>query len=179
MTVQPGGRRGAVVLVEGISDQAALETLARRRGRDLAAEGVTVVPIGGAQAIGRSLDRYGPRGLDLRLAGLCDATEEADFRRGLERAGLGSGLTRDGMERLGFYLCDTDPPSRSSPRSAGSGTRSSCGGSCGTARSATPRCSSAHSTSTGCRDRSTRCWTPSEPGNEESPVARALLVAGL
>jgi hypothetical protein len=107
MAVQRGGG-GAVVLVEGISDQVALETLARRRGRDLAAERVTIVPIGGAQAIGRSLDRYGPRGLDLRLAGLCDAAEEDDFRRGLERAGLGSGLTRAGMERLGFYVCVAD-----------------------------------------------------------------------
>jgi hypothetical protein len=98
----------AVVLVEGLSDQAAVEALAERRGRDLGTEGVAVVPIGGAQAIGRFLDRFGPRGLDLRLAGLCDAAEEADFRRGLERAGLGSGLTRDDMERLGFYVCVDD-----------------------------------------------------------------------
>jgi hypothetical protein len=96
------------VLVEGISDQVALETLARRRGRDLDAEGVSIVPIGGAQAIGRFLDRFGPDGSDVRLAGLCDAAEEGDFRRGLERAGLGFGLTRAGMERLGFYVCDAD-----------------------------------------------------------------------
>src|SRR5205823_5572881 len=42
------------------------------------------------------------------LAGLCDAGEERDFGRGLERAGLGSDLTRDGMERLGFYVCVDD-----------------------------------------------------------------------
>ena len=41
-------------LVEGISDQRALEALAARRGRDLEAEGVSVVPIGGAHAIGRT-----------------------------------------------------------------------------------------------------------------------------
>ena len=98
----------AVVLVEGVSDQRALEALAQRHGRNLDAEGVTVVPIGGAQAIGRVLDRFGPRGLDIRLAGLCDAGEEGDFRRGLERAGLGSDLTRTDMERLGFYVCDAD-----------------------------------------------------------------------
>jgi hypothetical protein len=98
----------AVVLVEGISDQVALETLAERRGRDLEAEGVSVVPIGGAQAIGRFLELFGPRGLDIRLAGLCDAGEEEDFRRSLERAGLGSNLTRVDMERLGFYVCVTD-----------------------------------------------------------------------
>jgi hypothetical protein len=98
----------AVVLVEGISDQVAVEALAQRRGRNLADEGIAVVPIGGAQAIGRFLDRFGPKGLDVRLAGLCDAAEESEFRRGLERAGLGSGLTRDDMEQLGFYVCVED-----------------------------------------------------------------------
>ena len=96
----------AVVLVEGLSDQIALETLAERRDRSLAAEGVRVVPIGGAQAIGRSLEQFGRRGV--RLAGLCDAGEEGDFRRALETAGLGSGLTRSGMEQLGFYVCVED-----------------------------------------------------------------------
>ncbi len=98
----------AVVLVEGVSDQAAVEALAARRGRDLVAERIAVVPMGGAQAIGRFLERFGPRGLDLRLAGLCDAAEEADFRRGLERAGFGSQLTRVDSERLGFYVCVAD-----------------------------------------------------------------------
>ena len=98
----------AVVLVEGISDQHAVEALAERRGRNLDAEGISVVPIGGAQAIGRFLHRFGPQGLDVRLAGLCDAAEEDDFRRGLERAGLGSHLTRVELERLGFYVCAAD-----------------------------------------------------------------------
>jgi Overcoming lysogenization defect protein-like, TOPRIM domain len=97
-----------VVLVEGTSDQIALQTLAARRGRDLAAEGVAIVPMGGARSIGRFLERYGPRGLDLRLAGLCDAREEADFRRGLEQAGLGSGLGRAEMAALGFHVCVAD-----------------------------------------------------------------------
>ena len=98
----------AVVLVEGVSDQRAVETLATRRGRDLAAEGVSVVPMGGSKSIGRFLDRFGPRGLDVRLAGLCDAAEEGDFRRGLERAGLGSNFDRAGMERVGFHVCNAD-----------------------------------------------------------------------
>jgi hypothetical protein len=98
----------AVVLVEGVSDQVALETLAERRGVNLAADGLRVVSIGGAQAIGRFLNRFGPGGLDLPLAGLCDEGEEKDFRRGLERAGFGSGLTRVDMERLGFYVCVAD-----------------------------------------------------------------------
>jgi hypothetical protein len=98
----------AVVLVEGVSDQVAVETLAERRGRDLRVEGVSVVPIGGAQAIGAFLEEFGPNGLHVRLAGLCDAGEERDFQRGLERAGLGSDLTRAGMEALGFYVCVAD-----------------------------------------------------------------------
>jgi hypothetical protein len=103
-----GGELRAVVLVEGISDQRALETLALRRGRDLDAEGITIVPIGGAQSIGRFLSRFGPQGIDVRLAGLCDAGEEGEFRRGLERAGLGTDLTRADMESLGFYVCEAD-----------------------------------------------------------------------
>ena len=97
-----------LVLVEGLSDQVALETLAARRGRDLAAEGARVVPIGGAQAIGNVLRLIDVRGREIRLAGLCDAAEEAEYRRGLERAGLGSELTRERMEALGFYVCEDD-----------------------------------------------------------------------
>jgi hypothetical protein len=96
------------VLVAGSSDRIAVETLAERRGRNLEAEGVRVTPIGGAQAARRVLTLYGPRGLDVKLAGLCDAGAEAEFRRGLERAGLGSDLTRRDMEALGFYVCVDD-----------------------------------------------------------------------
>jgi hypothetical protein len=98
----------AVVLVEGTSDKAAIEALARRRGRDLDADGVSVIAIGGAQAIGRYLELYGPRGRNRRVAGLCDAGEVAEFQRGLERAGLGPSATRRDMERLGFFVCDPD-----------------------------------------------------------------------
>lgn len=98
----------AVVLVEGISDQHALETLAQRRGRNLDAEGISIVPIGGATNIGHFLDLLGPRSYGVRLAGLCDAAEERNFRRGLERAGLGSNLTRADMESVGFYVCVED-----------------------------------------------------------------------
>jgi hypothetical protein len=102
------GDARAIVLVEGISDQVALETLAARRGRDLDGEGVLVVPIGGAQAIGRFLTRFGPRGSDARLAGLYDAGEEEVVRRGLEQAGFGAQLTRHDLERLGFHVCVED-----------------------------------------------------------------------
>jgi hypothetical protein len=77
------GDSRAVVLVEGISDQIALDTLAVRRRRDLAAEGVLILPMGGAQAIAHYLLRLGPKGMDVELAGLCDAAEEDIFRLGL------------------------------------------------------------------------------------------------
>jgi hypothetical protein len=97
-----------VVLVEGISDQVALQALAARRGRDLGADGIAVVAMGGARNLRRSLELFGPRGLNLGLAGLADAGEEGDFRRGLERAGLGANLSRADMEALGFYVCVAD-----------------------------------------------------------------------
>jgi hypothetical protein len=97
-----------LVIVEGISDRIALAALAERRGRDLEAEGVSIAPIGGAQRIGRFLEQLAGSGRDVKLAGLCDSGEERVFRRGLERAGLGSGLTRAAMERLGFYVCVQD-----------------------------------------------------------------------
>jgi hypothetical protein len=80
----------AVVLVEGTSDKVALETLAARRGRDLAAEGVAVVPIGGAHAIGRYVARFAA---DVKVTGLCDVGEAAAFERALHD---------------GFYVCDAD-----------------------------------------------------------------------
>jgi len=98
----------SVVFVEGMSDRAALDTLARRRGRDLLGEGVAVVSIGGSKNIRRFLDSYGPRGRDLAIAGLCDAAEVGDFQRALERAGLGADLTPLDMEALGFYVCVAD-----------------------------------------------------------------------
>jgi Overcoming lysogenization defect protein-like, TOPRIM domain len=103
-----GADSRAVVLVEGVSDQVALEALAERLGRNLSAEGISILPMGGATNISSFLDLFGPRGLDVRLAGLCDAGEEGDFRRGLERAGLGSNLSRADMEALGFYVCVAD-----------------------------------------------------------------------
>jgi hypothetical protein len=88
-----------VVLVEGVSDQAALERLAVRRDRDLDAEGVCIVPLGGATSIGRFLDLVGPHGLGVTIAGLCDRAEQGFFHRALERAGLGLD---------GFFVCDPD-----------------------------------------------------------------------
>jgi hypothetical protein len=95
------GRPRTVVLVEGLSDQVTLEVLARRRGRDLADEGVAVIAMHGATNLGRYLERDGPGGFDAELAGLCDAAEEDYFRRALRRAGIDAGASRAAMEALG------------------------------------------------------------------------------
>jgi predicted ATP-dependent endonuclease of OLD family len=66
----------AAILAEGWSDQAAVETLEQRRGCDLLAEGIIVVPIGGVTNLGHFIDALGARGLGLALTGLYDAGEE-------------------------------------------------------------------------------------------------------
>ena len=97
------------MIVEGASDRIALETLASRLGRDLATEGVSIVALGGASGLGEYLQRLLDRGdFGGNLGGLCDEGEVGDFARGLERAGIGTGLDREAMEALGFFVCVTD-----------------------------------------------------------------------
>ncbi|MET7290756.1 TOPRIM nucleotidyl transferase/hydrolase domain-containing protein [Streptomyces griseoloalbus] len=87
------------VLLEGLSDAAAVSALAAARGRDLAAEGVCVLPMGGAMNVGRFARLLGPPGLGLRLTGLCDERERPYYRRALERAGAA---------QEGFFVCAAD-----------------------------------------------------------------------
>jgi|ERR1700757_851046 hypothetical protein len=72
----------SVILVEGITDRIALEAAARRLGRNLAAERVEIVPIGGAQAVRRAAAGYS----GVRLVGMCDVGEERYFRSALGEA---------------------------------------------------------------------------------------------
>ena len=87
------------VLLEGPSDVAAVGALAARHGRDLAAEGVCVLAMGGAMSVGRFARLLGPPGLGLRLTGLCDEAERRHYVRGLERADAA---------RHGFFVCAAD-----------------------------------------------------------------------
>ncbi|MEU1518388.1 TOPRIM nucleotidyl transferase/hydrolase domain-containing protein [Streptomyces sp. NPDC005811] len=87
------------VLLEGPSDVAAVDALAGRRGRDLAADGVCVLSIGGAMSIGRYARLLGSPGLGLRLAGLCDQAEHPYYTRGFEAAGAA---------RQAFFVCTAD-----------------------------------------------------------------------
>jgi hypothetical protein len=89
----------AVVLLEGPSDVAAVDALAEGRGRNLEAEGVCVLAMGGAMSVGRFADLLGPRGLGLRLTGLCDERERPYYARALDGAGAG---------RQGYFVCAAD-----------------------------------------------------------------------
>lgn len=58
-----------VVLVEGVSDQRALETLAARCGNDLASEDVAVVAMGGSKNVRYAVDGSVPPGSTWRSQG--------------------------------------------------------------------------------------------------------------
>jgi hypothetical protein len=98
----------AVVLVEGASDRVALLALAERRDRDLDAEGVEVVAMGGITNTRAFATRYGPLGLGIPLVGLYDAPDEAKLRHGLAAAGLTAAPERGGLAGLGFFRCSED-----------------------------------------------------------------------
>lgn len=110
LSIEPGVR--AAVLVEGASDQAAVEALAFRFGRDLDAEGIAVISMGGVTNIAKFTAILGPDGLGLTLAGLCDAGEAHYFQRALERAYPAvtkrSDRAPDWMAELGFFVCTAD-----------------------------------------------------------------------
>ena len=104
----------AVVLVEGVSDRAALAVLAERRGMDLAGDGIEIVSMDGITNVGHFLERYCASGRDVPVAGLYDDAEERFVRRGLDRVGRGPGVGvgvapgRGELEALGFYACSPD-----------------------------------------------------------------------
>lgn len=66
-----------LLLVEGVSDQIAVERLAQRRGDRLGDRRIAVVPIGGAQAVARFVGEH-PR---VPAVALGDAAERAHFLR--------------------------------------------------------------------------------------------------
>ncbi|HSI55872.1 MAG TPA: TOPRIM nucleotidyl transferase/hydrolase domain-containing protein [Ramlibacter sp.] len=101
-------KAGVAILVEGWSDQAAVDALARRHGWDLPAEGILTLPVGGVTNLGAFIQVLGASGLGLAVAGLCDAAEEDYTRRTLERAGMGAVADRAGLEALGFFVCEAD-----------------------------------------------------------------------
>jgi hypothetical protein len=98
--IDPAG----IVLVEGVSDQIAVETLAARLGDGDSA--VAAVPVGGAQGLRRMLRTVVARFPEARLAGLYDIGEERVIRTALEDVGLLS-PAGDPMD-AGFFACIAD-----------------------------------------------------------------------
>lgn len=98
----------AAVLVEGTSDVLALRAVAQRRGLDLERLGVALVPMGGATNARRHVERFGPAGLGVPLAGLYDAAQEPVFRRAVARLGPSGAPGVHALEALGFFGCVPD-----------------------------------------------------------------------
>jgi len=105
--VRCAGARSAI-LVEGWSDQAAVDAWAESLTVDLASRGVAVIPIGGITNFGKFASALATSGLGLRLSGLYDASEESLTLRSLAREGLVRDLTRTSAEEAGFFCCDID-----------------------------------------------------------------------
>ncbi|MFF1920444.1 TOPRIM nucleotidyl transferase/hydrolase domain-containing protein [Streptomyces sp. NPDC058221] len=87
------------VLLEGPSDVAAVDALAASRSRQLTAEGVCVLSMGGAMSVGRFAALLGPSGLGLRLTGLCDEAERGYYSRAFQRSGAA---------QPDFFVCAAD-----------------------------------------------------------------------
>ncbi|WP_240642415.1 TOPRIM nucleotidyl transferase/hydrolase domain-containing protein [Microbacterium sulfonylureivorans] len=94
------------VLVEGVSDRIAVEAVARRLGRDLAPDGIRVVPTGGAHGTARMLRALASRHPEARLAGLFDVGESEVVRRAL--SGLGLIGAASPPADAGFFACVDD-----------------------------------------------------------------------
>ena len=116
----PIGVVSVVVLVEGTK-----RPTSRWRRSPSAAVAIsppsasTIVPIGGAQAIGAVPRAPRPSWARTRSSqASATRAKSVDYRRALERAGLGSSLTRAGMERLGFFVCVEDLEHALGPRSS-------------------------------------------------------------
>jgi putative ATP-dependent endonuclease of the OLD family len=96
-----------VVLVEGYSDRLALLTLARRKERDLDAEGTTVLSLEGGSGVGAFISLLGPNGLRLAVSGFCDSDKESKWIGALAAAGA-KVTNRVELNALGFFVCERD-----------------------------------------------------------------------
>jgi hypothetical protein len=95
---------GAVILVEGESDRAALEAAAGVLGFDPSLTSILVMN-GATNAVRLLAETVSTSD---RVAGLYDAGEEAHIVRALSEAGLTEGRDPRALERLGFFVCDRD-----------------------------------------------------------------------
>jgi len=96
----------SVILVEGVSDEAAIVALGGITGGEPELARACIIPMGGATNIAKYLTAL--TALGVRVAGLCDAGEERYFRRALARVGFGTIDNRAGMAAAGFFVCVDD-----------------------------------------------------------------------
>lgn len=74
----------SLIIVEGVSDHIALDTLAIGRGVDLVDRGVAIVPVGGAHAAARLLPTLAK---GRRIVALCDEKEASFIEGALQAVG--------------------------------------------------------------------------------------------
>ena len=99
----------ATIVVEGESDRLALLAVARRIDRNLSADGVVVMAVGGAGGFGAAIEEVlaeHPPGH--RLAGLCDEDAADHLARTVARLGLIDHPSVGAMEASGFHVCRPD-----------------------------------------------------------------------
>lgn len=98
----------SVILVEGPSDRRAVEAAARRLGRDLDAERVAVIAMGGVTNVGHYLRAFGPAGLGIGVAGLVDEGEAAFTARHLAKVMPDVVRSTADLPTVGFHVCVAD-----------------------------------------------------------------------
>lgn len=91
----------SVLVVEGPSDRIVLERVAELTGVDLDRRGITVFDLDGAKLFPFAYDVFGPRGFDLKLAGLVDEDARAIWAGAL-------GVAPANLEAEGYVVCDPD-----------------------------------------------------------------------
>ncbi len=95
----------AVVLLEGVSDIAAVRVLAQAAHVDLTR--VALVDLGGVTNIGRALAELHDGSPDAQVLGLCDAGEVRFVERALTRTGSPVRDATD-LPAYGFFVCHAD-----------------------------------------------------------------------
>jgi hypothetical protein len=76
-------------------------------GRDLDAEGITVIALDGGAGIGAYLRLFGPGGLGISVLGMCDEDKETQWQTELQKAGFPA-TSRQAMQQAGFKVCVKD-----------------------------------------------------------------------
>lgn len=94
-----------VVLLEGVSDIAALTAVAATRG--IALDHVQLVDLGGVTNVRRELSELRHGSVDLEILGMCDAPEVRFVEQALNEIGCSVRDASD-LSSYGFFICHAD-----------------------------------------------------------------------